>query len=182
MRRCARTSAAAPLVVWWIAGVASVVTLLLARSEAPRLWAGLTSWPALLFVAAGSMLAPLSFAALRGSRFNLARLLGAAQIVTLLAGWAAAQWPYLIYPDRDRRRRRRAGVHAGAHGLDAALRPRRAAALALVPVPGVQVAAAMSASSSAAVDRPALPDDFTAARCGRASPDRPSRISARPDR
>jgi cytochrome d ubiquinol oxidase subunit II len=86
--------------VWWIAGVASAATLVLARSEAPRLWAGLTSWPALLFVCGGSILAPLSFAALRWGRYNAARLLGAAQIATLLAGWAAAQWPYLIYPDR----------------------------------------------------------------------------------
>ena len=88
------------VVVWWITGAASIATLVLARSEAPRLWAGLTSWPALLFVAGGSLLAPLSFTALRWGRYNAARLLGAAQVVALLAGWAAAQWPYLIYPDR----------------------------------------------------------------------------------
>ena len=32
-------------------------------------------------------------------RFNLARYTCVAQIVALLAGWAAAQWPFLIYPD-----------------------------------------------------------------------------------
>ena len=32
-------------------------------------------------------------------RFDLARYTCVAQIVALLAGWAAAQWPYLIYPD-----------------------------------------------------------------------------------
>jgi cytochrome d ubiquinol oxidase subunit II len=85
--------------VWWIAGAASVVTLLLARSEAPRLWTGLTSWPALLFVVGGSLLAPASFVALRSGRFEAARWLGAAQIIALLAGWAAAQWPFLIYPE-----------------------------------------------------------------------------------
>jgi cytochrome bd ubiquinol oxidase subunit II len=87
------------LATWWLAGIVSVAVLLLARSEASRLWNGLTSWPAILFIAAGSVLAPISFAALRGRRFNLARYTCVAQIVSLLAGWAAAQWPYLIYPD-----------------------------------------------------------------------------------
>ncbi len=87
------------LVVWWLAGAASIVVLMLARSEASRLWTGLTSWPAILFIGSGSVLAPISFAALRASRFNVARFTCVAQIVALLAGWAAAQWPYLIYPD-----------------------------------------------------------------------------------
>jgi cytochrome d ubiquinol oxidase subunit II len=87
------------LAIWWIAGGASMAVLFLARSESPRLWSGLTSLPGILFIAAGSVLAPISFAALRGGRFNLARHTCIAQIVALLAGWAAAQWPYLIYPD-----------------------------------------------------------------------------------
>jgi cytochrome d ubiquinol oxidase subunit II len=87
------------LAVWWLAGLASVVLLVLARSEAARLWTGLTSWPAILFIAAGSALAPISFTALRDNRFDLARYACAAQIVALLAGWAAAPWRYLIYPD-----------------------------------------------------------------------------------
>jgi cytochrome d ubiquinol oxidase subunit II len=87
------------VVIWWLAGAASVAALLLARSEAPRLWHGLTTWPGILFVAAGSALAPISFAALEGSRFEVARVACVAQIVALLAGWGAAQWPFLIYPD-----------------------------------------------------------------------------------
>ena len=87
------------LAVWWMAGIVSFAVLLLARSEASRLWMGLTSAPAILFIAGGSLLAPISFGALRGGRFNLARYTCVAQIVALLAGWAAAQWPYLIYPD-----------------------------------------------------------------------------------
>jgi len=87
------------LAIWWVAGAASVVVLALARSEAAHLWAGLTSWPAILFIAAGSALAPISFAALRDNRFDLARYTCVAQIVALLAGWAVAQSPYLIYPD-----------------------------------------------------------------------------------
>jgi cytochrome d ubiquinol oxidase subunit II len=87
------------LAIWWVAGVASIAVLFLARSEAVRLWSGLMSSPGIVFVAAGSVLAPISFAALRAGRFSLARYSCVAQIVALLAGWAAAQWPYLIYPD-----------------------------------------------------------------------------------
>ena len=87
------------LIIWWVAGVASVGALVLAREEAPRLWQGLTNGSGLAFLVAGSLLAPISFVALRGRRFGLARYTCVAQIVALLAGWAAAQWPYLIYPD-----------------------------------------------------------------------------------
>jgi cytochrome bd ubiquinol oxidase subunit II len=87
------------IATWAVAGVVSIGTLALARSGAPRLWDALTSAPAGLFVLAGSLLAPLSLAALLHRRFGLARMLGAGQVVVLLTGWAAAQWPYLIYPD-----------------------------------------------------------------------------------
>lgn len=87
------------LIVWWVAGAMSMLVLALARSEASRLWNGLLAWPAIGFIAGGSLLAPVSFVALRSRRFNLARYTCVAQIVALLAGWAAAQWPYLIYPD-----------------------------------------------------------------------------------
>jgi cytochrome d ubiquinol oxidase subunit II len=87
------------LTIWWLAGVASIVVLLLARSEVSRLWTGLTTSPGILFLGAGSVLAPISFIALWRGRFDLARYSCVGQIVALLAGWAAAQWPYLIYPD-----------------------------------------------------------------------------------
>jgi cytochrome bd ubiquinol oxidase subunit II len=87
------------LVIWWIAGLASAAALLLARTEATRLWGGLTTWPGVLFIAAGSVLAPISFVMLRARRFSLARYTCVAQIVALLSGWAVAQWPFLIYPD-----------------------------------------------------------------------------------
>ena len=87
------------LVTWLVAGVASVATLLLARAHAARLWDGLTSMPALALIAAGVLLAPASAYELWRRRFGRARLIGAAQVVVLLTGWAAAQWPYLVYPD-----------------------------------------------------------------------------------
>jgi cytochrome d ubiquinol oxidase subunit II len=52
-----------------------------------------------LFIVAGSVLAPISFATLRARHFSLARYTCVAQIVALLAGWGVAQWPFLIYPD-----------------------------------------------------------------------------------
>ena len=87
------------LVTWLVAGVVSFAVLLLARTDAPRLWAALTSLPALMIVLAGTALAPASAAALLAWRFSLARLLAGAQVALLLAGWGAAQVPYLIFPD-----------------------------------------------------------------------------------
>ena len=87
------------IAVWWLAGIVSVAALVLARADAPRLWQGLVAWPANLLLAAGAMLAPVSFLALRRNRFGIARVSGAAQVVVLLCGWATAHWPFLIYPD-----------------------------------------------------------------------------------
>jgi cytochrome d ubiquinol oxidase subunit II len=87
------------LATWWVAGAASVATLLLAWSDAPRLWQGLTAWPVVLLLAAGAILAVWSAVALRDRTYGTARFVGAAQVVVLLSGWAAAQWPYLIYPE-----------------------------------------------------------------------------------
>jgi cytochrome d ubiquinol oxidase subunit II len=91
-RRCA-------VLTWVAAGVVSIATLLLAREETSRLWARLTTAPANALVLAGVLLAPASLLCLLRRRFGVARVLGAAQVVVLLAGWGAAQWPYLIFPD-----------------------------------------------------------------------------------
>lgn len=85
--------------MWLVGGALSIGTLLLARSEAPRLWVGLTSLPAALVVAAGVLLAPASALALWRRRYHAARVFAAGQVVLLLAGWGLAQWPYIIYPD-----------------------------------------------------------------------------------
>ncbi len=84
---------------WLVGGVLSIGTLFLTRHEAPRLWAGLTSFPTALVVVAGVLLAPASAFALWRRRYHRARLLAAGQVVLLLAGWALAQWPYIVYPD-----------------------------------------------------------------------------------
>jgi cytochrome d ubiquinol oxidase subunit II len=87
------------LLTWLAAGVVSLATLLIAREEAPRLWARLTSTPANALLLAGVLLAPASLFSLWRRRFGAARVLGAAQVVVLLVGWGVAQWPYLIFPD-----------------------------------------------------------------------------------
>ena len=83
---------------WFAAGAMSIATLVIGWLEAPRLWANLTSFPAVGLVTAGALLAPLSLWALWRRQFSYARVLGAGQVVTLLLGWGLAQWPYLIYP------------------------------------------------------------------------------------
>jgi cytochrome d ubiquinol oxidase subunit II len=87
------------LAAWLVAGVASVATLGVTSSEAPHLWHALTSPPAIWLMVFGALLAPASLAALWCGYFQSARVLGAAQVITLLSGWGAAQWPYVIYPD-----------------------------------------------------------------------------------
>jgi cytochrome d ubiquinol oxidase subunit II len=87
------------LITWFVAGVASVVTLFAAQHDAPRLWANLMTMPSAVFILVGSVLAPVSFVALWKRRYRAARVWGSGQVVALLLGWMAAQWPYLIYPD-----------------------------------------------------------------------------------
>ncbi len=85
--------------VWCIAGALSVAALLLAAVEAPRLWGELTAAPAGTALVFGALLAPASAAAMWRRRYGIARVLAVGQVVVLLAGWALAQWPYIIYPD-----------------------------------------------------------------------------------
>jgi cytochrome d ubiquinol oxidase subunit II len=84
---------------WLVAGAISIAALLLARTEAPRLWSALLGPQALPALLAGLALAPLSAWALVRHHYRLARTTAAGQVVALLAGWALAQWPYIIYPD-----------------------------------------------------------------------------------
>ena len=87
------------IVTWLMAGVASLLLLIAARSEAPHLWRGLTTTPASLLVLGGVLIAPASALSLWRRQFAWARILGGGQVTVLLLGWATAQAPYLIYPD-----------------------------------------------------------------------------------
>lgn len=77
----------------------SVILLPLLIFSAPHLWAGLLSLRALPILVVGVGAALLSGWALLVRRFGLARVASVVQVACLLAGWGAAQYPYLIYPD-----------------------------------------------------------------------------------
>ena len=87
------------LLTWLAAGVASVAVLILTRRHAPHLWASLTAMPAAAIVLGGALLAPAAAMALWNRAFSTARVLAGGQVGLLLAGWAVAQFPYLVYPD-----------------------------------------------------------------------------------
>ncbi|HSK17975.1 MAG TPA: cytochrome d ubiquinol oxidase subunit II [Longimicrobiales bacterium] len=78
--------------------VLSAGALPLVRSQAPHLWQGLIGGPATPVVVLGVIAALLSGWWLRERRYRLARISSVVQIACLLAGWAIAQSPYIIYP------------------------------------------------------------------------------------
>jgi cytochrome d ubiquinol oxidase subunit II len=77
----------------------SVVLLPLLILQAPHLAGQLFSLRALPIMVAGAALALLSLWAVLSRRYVLARVTAAGEVTMLLWGWAAAQWPYIIYPD-----------------------------------------------------------------------------------
>jgi cytochrome d ubiquinol oxidase subunit II len=86
-----------------VAGVVVLVLALLAaalsRREAPVVFEGLTRrpWSAPLVAATGAS-AAVAFLALRGGRVRLARAAAALQVALIVAGWGAAQHPFLVVP------------------------------------------------------------------------------------
>ena len=80
-----------------VAGATATIPLL--YQEAPWLWRGLMSSRALPIVTLGTVAALTSGAALLTRRFALARAATIVQVACLVAGWGAAQYPFLIYPD-----------------------------------------------------------------------------------
>jgi cytochrome bd ubiquinol oxidase subunit II len=76
----------------------SAVALPLVRAEARHLWDGLMGGTATPVLIPGVIAALLSGWWLRQRRYRLARISAVVQIACLLAGWAIAQSPYIIYP------------------------------------------------------------------------------------
>lgn len=120
--------------IW--AGIAVFVTaglaLLLARQGAPMIWDHLLTGRWALPLQLVTALAAIgAFAALWRRRFRVARVLASAQVSLILAGWATAQFPWLVVPDHTIR---------SAAAPDSVLRPLLMAlglgALVLVPSVG----------------------------------------------
>lgn len=92
-RRRGLAAAGAVFVLAWCA-------FFLARDGAPAVWHGLwaSPWavPFQLVVAACGL---GCIGALAGRRYRAARALAAAQVLLVVGGWAASQWPYVVPPD-----------------------------------------------------------------------------------
>jgi cytochrome d ubiquinol oxidase subunit II len=79
---------------------AALAAAILSWREAPRVFAGLTSrpWSLPLHLATGAAAVGALWALATG-RVRAARLLAPAQVALIVAGWGAAQYPYLVVPD-----------------------------------------------------------------------------------
>lgn len=77
----------------------SALALPLLRREADHLWQGLVHGAGAWVIAPGIAAALISGFALLRRRYRLARAAAIAQVSLLLAGWALAQAPFLIFPD-----------------------------------------------------------------------------------
>lgn len=78
--------------------ILSAAALPLVCAQAPHLWQGLIGGPATPVVLVGVVAALLSGWWQRGRRYRLARITSVVQVACLLAGWAIAQSPYLVFP------------------------------------------------------------------------------------
>ena len=76
--------------------VLALIALPLARWEAPHIWRRLTSGFGPLLIVGSIVLASVSGWSVLSRRYFLARISAAAEVAVLLAGWALAQYPYLV--------------------------------------------------------------------------------------
>jgi cytochrome bd ubiquinol oxidase subunit II len=82
-----------------VTGALALAGLVIVNSEAPDLYDGLTSGLGLACVVVSALAGLVTLAFEWTERFELARLSGAAAVAAILAGWAAAQEPYLLPPN-----------------------------------------------------------------------------------
>ena len=75
------------------------LALPLAYLDAPHIWDGMWNREAGTFIPAAIISGLITFWAVWNRRFVLARVTAVINVVVLLAGWALAQYPYLVVPD-----------------------------------------------------------------------------------
>ena len=80
-----------------VTGVVGIAGLFVLRADAPRLFDGLTG-RAVPLVALSVVAGLAAFAFLLTRRYAHARAASALAVTTILLGWAAAQYPYLLLP------------------------------------------------------------------------------------
>ena len=80
------------------AGALAIAGLAVLNSDAPDLFDGLTSGLGLACVAASALAGLVTLALEWTERFELARFSAALAVAAIVAGWAAAQEPYLLPP------------------------------------------------------------------------------------
>jgi cytochrome d ubiquinol oxidase subunit II len=88
------------LVSGFLVGVLALIVFLLAGKGAPTVRAGISrsSWALALHILT-AILATGAFITLWTRKYRLAQICSAAQVSLILAGWAFAQYPFLIEPD-----------------------------------------------------------------------------------
>jgi cytochrome d ubiquinol oxidase subunit II len=79
-----------------LTGAVAIGALFVVRSDARDLYDGLTSGAGLALVAASAVLGIATLALVAGRRFAPARFTSAAAVGCVIAGWGAAQSPYLL--------------------------------------------------------------------------------------
>jgi cytochrome bd ubiquinol oxidase subunit II len=82
-----------------VAGAFALAGLLVVRSEVPRLWDGLTSGLGLVFVLVSAMAGLATLWLEWTARFEAARWVVAVAVGAIVAGWVAAQQPYMLPPE-----------------------------------------------------------------------------------
>jgi cytochrome d ubiquinol oxidase subunit II len=82
-----------------VSGALAIAGLVVANSEAPDLYDGLTSGAGLACVIVSGLAGVLTLALEWRERFEIARYTGAAAVAAIVAGWALAQEPYLLPPE-----------------------------------------------------------------------------------
>ncbi len=81
-----------------VAGALAIAGLAVLDSDAPDLFEGLTSGLGLACVAVSALAGLVTLALEWNGRFELARFTAAVAVAAIVAGWAAAQEPYLLPP------------------------------------------------------------------------------------
>jgi len=80
--------------------VVALIDLVLARTEAPLVWSGLTTGNVAMVLRFGAAIAWVgSIAALWKRSFQAARVAAVLEVSLILWGWALGQYPYLVPPD-----------------------------------------------------------------------------------